>query len=168
MRKTLTLIAGFAALCAAGEATAQTTTGGSSSISIPTVLYISVSNGPTFGQPTAAEFNATTPSIASSTTATLDHRGNVQHSVLVQASSDNMTRAGGVQSAKPVTDLQLSVASGTWVPVAKNTASAGNTLVSGAAAGRHTRTISYRMLLDYAIDGPESYGASFTYTIVAQ
>lgn len=151
------------------QAAAQTTVNGSSTITIPTVLYISATNPHVaFATPTASDFEA---GFINATTATkLTHKANVAHSVTVKALESTMTATGGssganaARAAKPSTDLLWSTDGKSFQGL--NTTS--QSVRAAAGPGSHSDLqVNYRMALRYDDDTPGTYGLNFVYTIVA-
>lgn len=163
-------VAGLLTLAALPSgAAAQTTVNGSSTITIPTVLYISATNPHVvFPTPAASDFDA--GFIDATTSSVLTHKANVAHSVTVKALESTMTATGGksgsnaARAAKPSSDLLWS-ADGKAFQGLTTTAQA----VRGAAGpGSYSDLqVDYRMALRYEDDTPGTYGLNFVYTIVA-
>lgn len=159
------LLAVFTALMlfGASSAWAQTSRNVTASITIPTILYIGITNANgasiAFPSPTATDFTA--GSIAASNGTTLQHAGNVGYTVSVKAAASTMTATAG--GTKAASDLQWSTDGGaTWTGMSTTAA----TVYTTGSPGINTSNVTYQMLLNYATDTPDTYSLNFTYTIV--
>lgn len=167
MWKSITgVIAATALLLAAAPsyAAAQTSESATATITVPTVLFLDIDvNAVDFPDATSADFEA--GNITFGTTTTLEHNGNVTHDVEIASTTGFFQNSGGTDSSKPASDLEWSLDNGSsWNTGLGTTAT---DVVTAAAAGAHTESVDYRLLLDYATDAPDTYDLEFTYTIVA-
>lgn len=151
------------------DAVAQSTVNGSSTITIPTVLYISATNpNVAFPTPAASDFDA--GFINATTSTTLTHKANVAHAVTVKALETTMSATGGAvganaaRAAKPASDLLWSTDGKSF----QGLSTSSQSVRAAAAPGSHTGLqVNYRMALGYGDDTPGTYGLNFVYTIVA-
>lgn len=159
------------ALAGAKQASAQTTASGSSSLTIGTVLYISVSNL-TVGFPSVANTDYDNGYVIASALSQITTKGNTTHTVSIKANASTMTGTGtGARASKPASDLQVRTrpSGGSYGSLMGLTTSNQNLIVS-RAAGDYSASlydVEYRMLLNWGNDTPGTYTLSFTYTIVA-
>lgn len=161
----LTLVVGLT-LFGAAAAYAQDQVDVNASITIPTVLYVDVTNtSVTFDQPDATDY--ANGSIDANVSGVLSYRGNVQHSVEIAADADYFDATDAANDdLKPASHLEWSKDGGSnWSALSTTAAD----VVTGVARGAHdnAQTIDYRMLLDYTTDAPDTYSLGFTYTVVA-
>lgn len=162
MKKLLFVLPALAAGLAATEVEAQTTRPASAAITIPTVLYLEVTNPTiTFPTPGAAEFDA--GGVAATTTSVISARGNVDYHVQVLADAATMTSVDG--AVKSAGDLLWSTDGTTFTPLATTAAT-----VASDTRGRNDvlATVEYEMALSYDSDVPDQYSLGVTYTIIAQ
>lgn len=157
MKRTLLL---FALLLSAAPAFAQpnTTAIVNTRININQVIRIT---GPTAIIDFVGDETALTNGFTSSVTSSIQHQGNVPHSVSLTAPAQFTNTSGLVKAGS---DFQYSLDAGTsWAGVS----TAGASVVSGAARGAHTLPVRYRILLSWADDEPGVYTLPLTYTISA-
>lgn len=173
------------ALLFAARVEAQQQIAMTSTIVVPTVLYLATSAAAStgsvaFGTVSEADFNAGFK--ASTSTTTLASAANVRNSIVVWTAATSMSGSAGtsstdaVSSSKSVADLEYSTDGGTsWTGLA-NAASAAagarlNTSLTQRARGDFrttgTTAVTYRMKLAYGSDTPGTYTLNFNYTIIA-
>lgn len=157
---------------AAAPLAAQTTANGSSTVTVPQVLYIGVSaTALNFGTVAQADLDAGYKDGGAAITVT--HKGNVNHTVQVTAAANTMTGVGTkARTDKPSTDLRFKI--GTTAPAATDVltnqlSTTATAIHAGATPGNYAdhETLWYRMMLSYA-DTEGQYDLNFTYTIIAQ
>lgn len=140
---------------------------GNASVSVPEVLSLTVTNTAiAFGNATAADID--NGFMNTSTTSTIDTRGNVLHDVTIQADAQYFTYAGTqTDPNKPASDLSWTNDGGTsWTPLDDVSAvDVATGLARGVNAG--AATIGYQLALSLAGDVPGDYSLGFTYTVVA-
>ena len=158
---TLAFAAAFL-LGTAGDVYGQTTANATASITIPQVLFVEIStNTIAFNQPDGTDYE--TGNIGANNTMDLTHKGNIVHDVELTADNANFS---SVSNAKPASDLEWSKNGGaSWT----GASTAAVDVVTAAAKGAHVNaeTLSYRVLLDYSTDEPDTYTLGLTFTVVA-
>ena len=160
-------VLGIAASSLAAPAGAQTTSTGTATITMNTVLYISVTNASQSFTPTATDLNA--GFMAGGSTSSLVTKANVTHSVNVKANAATFTGPAG--TSKPSTDLQVAVTPfGGSIGSYAGLTTSGVSVLSSRAAGDYASsayTVTYKALLGYAADIPGTYTLGITYTITS-
>lgn len=161
-----------APLVAQGTAGLTTTINGSSTVTVPQVLFIGISQAAlNFGTIAQADLDAGFKDGGVGVKVT--HKGNVAHSVQVTAASNTMTGVGvKARTSKPSTDLRFAI--GATAPTAATVltnqlSTTATPIHAGATPGNYTEdeTLWYRMMLSY-VDTEGQYNLNFTYTIIAQ
>jgi hypothetical protein len=172
-RKNWTATVLFAAvlLFAAGMPAVGQVQTGTVTISVGAVLSLDVT-ARTVTFPTVTQAHYEQGWATASANSLVTTRGNITHSVSMQATSAIMGATGsGARADKPGSDLQVRLrpAGGAWgSPIGLTTGAVS--VVSGRAAGNHSADrpeIEYRVLLNWTADRPGTYTLGFTYTIVA-
>lgn len=162
MKKLLFVLPALAAGLVSTAVEAQTAVNATANITIPTVLFLDVTN-PTISFPTpgATEFDA--GMVLATASSVISHRGNLDHDVQISADAATMTGVGG--NSKNAADLRWSTDGTVFTPLSTTAAT-----VSSGVRGRHdsAATVAYDMVLDYASDLPDDYSLGVTYTIIAQ
>lgn len=139
------------------------------SVNIPTVLAITVDvQNIAFPSATAADFAA--GYVNTTTTSSIDTRGNVAHDVTIHTTATEFTYTDtygtGETPAKPIDHLLWTNDAGTnWVSITGSQADVATGLARGAHAG--AAEVGYRIELDAATDVPGDYSLGFVYTVVA-
>jgi len=156
----------------ATSASAQTTAAATATATIGTSLALNVTNTAfSFGSLTSTDFDLGYK--AAPTTSVISHRGNVRHTVSVASNAATFTGSNGtsttdpVRASKPSSDLLWS--KDAFATAGTGLATTASPVISQSARGRfnNAATVSYRFLVDYALDTPGDYALSVTYTIAA-
>ena len=161
MKKIAFAVAALAAL-GTTDAFAQTATA-STSGTVEQSLYIALDaagQSVTFENSTAADFNTGHKQVAAGV---LTHKGNVAHTVTVKADAATMTASVGGRADKPAGDVLWSTDASTFTALATT----GGSVAASVAAGEHTKDLTYRLALGWALDKPATYSLGVTYTIAA-
>lgn len=96
-------------------------------------------------------------------TTTLSHAGNVSHRVTLSGDDYFVSTSGGNDAVKPYSDLRYSIDGGGFTPFP-----AGEATLATVAAGSYPNAFTVGYQVDVgAMDPPDTYTYSFTYSVIA-
>lgn len=167
MKKLTMVVLAMLAVGAADVAAQASSEQATASVTVPQVLSIAVTNK-SIAFPNATSTDFDNGYVNTTTSSSIDTKGNVVHDVTVQADAATFTYTGTqTDPSKPASDLEWSNDGGSsWT--ALDDVSAVD-VATGLARGENVgaASISYRIALALATDVPGDYSLGFTYTIVA-